>query len=93
MITALGVLTPDRTVYWQAPAGGGSAAGAGVVELAEVARQPVRRHPVTIEPGEHIAAVEVIFAGRGALGQLACEVGMQGSDGGAVQVEDPLAMC
>jgi hypothetical protein len=28
---------------------------AGVVELAEVARQPVRRHGVTVEPSEHVS--------------------------------------
>src|SRR5260370_6556239 len=38
---------------------------AGVVELAEVARQPVRRHGVAVGPGEHVAAVEVVFAGGG----------------------------
>jgi hypothetical protein len=44
---------------------------AGVVEPTEVAREPVRRHGVTIEPGKHVTAVAVIFAGRGALSQLA----------------------
>ena len=63
-----------------------------VVELAEVARQPVRRHGVTVGPGEHVAAVEVVPSGGGALGELACAVGTQGSDGGAVQGDDPLAV-
>ena len=66
--------------------------GAGVVELAEVARQPVRRHGITVKPGEYVATVEVVLPGSGALGELPCAVGTQGRDGGAVQGDHPLTM-
>jgi len=44
---------------------------AGLVELAKVTREPVRSHGVPVGPGKHLAAVEVVLAGRGALGELA----------------------
>ena len=44
---------------------------AGLVELAKVTREPVRSHGVAVGPGKHLTAVEVVLAGRGALGELA----------------------
>jgi hypothetical protein len=62
-----------------------------VGQLPEVASQPVGRHRVTVESGEHVSAVAVAVSHRGAFGLLGGVVAPQHDDGGAVQGDHALA--
>jgi hypothetical protein len=62
-----------------------------VRQAAEGSREPVRGHRVAVEAGEHVPAVVVAVAERGALGLLGCFVGAQRCDGGPVQGDGSLA--
>ena len=93
------------TTFRPAPAAGLCQAGRAVPEIMqadrrqacslgeppEVPGQPVRGHRVTVQAGEHIAAVTVASARPGLLGLLAGPVRPQGRHRGAIQRDDPLA--